>query len=149
MSNTIHCQAGGWGNSQNKYSMHHLDELASPRPAPWSSTSVSCTCIRDTCQSDHPAAGSLSRCDEHLLPVAHKSQEHLYACLQSYFDKGPARVFHLRPDSLGIMLSLANVAAGAQVRCSYLYCGPQLSCTIRLRFLEITPDQLGIAMCII
>ena len=35
--------------------------------------------------------------------------------MQAYFEKGPARVFNLRPDSLAIMLSLANVAAGAKV----------------------------------
>ncbi|KAF5827016.1 adenine(58)-N(1)-methyltransferase non-catalytic subunit TRM6 [Dunaliella salina] len=34
---------------------------------------------------------------------------------QAYFEKGPARVFNLRPDSLAIMLSLANLSAGAKV----------------------------------
>jgi len=34
---------------------------------------------------------------------------------QAYFEKGPARVYNLRPDSLAIMLSLGNVAAGAKV----------------------------------
>ncbi|GFH12086.1 uncharacterized protein HaLaN_07714, partial [Haematococcus lacustris] len=34
--------------------------------------------------------------------------------MQAYYSKGPERVHNLRPDSLAMMLSLGNVAAGSK-----------------------------------
>ena len=36
--------------------------------------------------------------------------------VQAYFEKGPDRIFNLRYDSLAVVLSLANIAAGSKVR---------------------------------
>ena len=70
----------------------------------------------------------------HIHTHAQHTQLHTYTHartrLQAYIEKGPARVYNLRPDSLGIMLSLANVAAGAKVSC-VSGAGTKVSCVSR------------------
>ena len=58
----------------------------------------------------------------HVHTRAYLSKEPAWWCVcvcclhvQAYFIKGPERVFNLRTDSLAMIMSLANIAAGATV----------------------------------